>query len=256
MIVENLKYARSESRLYRKRFGNLRGLLFWWSMRRDYKLNHGTLFSAAVPDLRSKVYMRAGTSDLMVFRQVICSGETDFKLGFEPSFIVDAGANIGLSTIVLASRYPNCKIIALEVESANFELLCQNVSSYANVKAVKKALWCTDESVKILNPTDAAWAFRVVETTKDDPDAIAAVSLKTLLAENGGELSLLKLDIEGAELEILQQTPESWINKTRVLAIELHDRFRPGCSDALENLLKDRQYREYRQGEYRVVHFA
>jgi len=107
------------------------------------------------------------------------------------------------------------------------------------------------------NPEAEAWAYRVIGTKHDDPDAIAAISLKTLLAKSGEkEISLLKLDIEGAELDILQGQPENWLNDTRVLAIELHDRFRPGCSDALENMLKDRQYSEHRQGEYRVVHFA
>jgi FkbM family methyltransferase len=204
----------------------------------------------------TKVYLRAGTSDLAVFDQVICSGETDFDLNLEPSFIVDAGANIGLSSIVLATRYPNCKIVALEVDGANFELLCKNVESYANVKPVKKAIWSTDGSVKISNPMAEAWAFQVVSAARDDPDAIEAISLKTLVLESGAqEISLLKLDIEGSELDILLWQPESWINHTRVLAIELHDRFRPGCTDALENVLKDRRYREYRQGEYRVVHF-
>lgn len=257
MIIKNLKYAALQSQPYRRKFGNFRGLVFWWSTRRTYKLNPGTLFDLTVPGLKTKVFLRARTSDLNVFNQVICSGETNFDLDSEPHFIVDAGANIGLSSIVLATRYPNCKIIALEVDSANFELLCKNVESYGNVKPVKKALWSRDGSVKISNPMAEAWAYRVVEAEHDDPDAIAAISLKTLLAETGDkEISLLKLDIEGAELDILQGQPENWIDNTKVLAIELHDRFRPGCSAALENLLKGRQYREYHQGEYRVVHFA
>jgi FkbM family methyltransferase len=217
----------------------------------------GALFDLTVPGLLASVFLRAGTSDLAVFNQVICSGETDFNLDCEPRFIIDAGANIGLSSIVLATRYPSCKIVALEVDGANFELLCKNVRPYPNVQPVKKALWSTDGSVKISNPTAEAWAFQVVSAEHDDPDAIAAISLKTLLEESGAkEISLLKLDIEGAELDILKGQPENWIGSTRVLAIELHDRFRPGCSDALENMLTGRQYREYQQGEYRVLHFA
>jgi FkbM family methyltransferase len=217
----------------------------------------GTLFDLTVPGLSASVFLRAGTSDLDVFNQVICSGETDLILDGEPRFIIDAGANIGLSSIVLATRYPSCTIVALEVDGANFELLCKNVEPYPNVQPVKKALWSTDGSVKISNPNAEAWAFRVVPAEPGDPEAIAAISLKTLLEESGAkEISLLKLDIEGAELDILEGQPENWIRNTRVLSIELHDRIRPGCSDALENLLNGRQYREYQQGEYRVVHFS
>lgn len=257
MLMKNLNYIISESLPYRTRFGNFRGILLWCSARRDYKLSKGTLYALDVPGLSHKIWLRAGTSDLMVFRQIFCEGETEFDLDLPPPyFIVDAGANIGLSSIMFALRWPNSQIVALEVDSGNYQLLCKNVEQYANVFALKKALWGTDGYVKILNPNAEPWAFQVVNAGQNDPGAIEAISLDRILADSGKKsFSLLKIDIEGAELDLLQSNASTWINKTKAIAIELHDRFRPGCSAAFDAILSDRVHSETQQGEYRIVQF-
>jgi len=255
MFIDNLNYISSNSALYRKQFGTLNGLFLWLKFRRDYKLPHGSIYKTKIPSPSTTINLRAGTSDLMVFKQVICSGETDFKLPFRPRFIIDAGANIGFSSIIFASKYPDCKIIALEVETTNYELLCMNTANYPNIKPVKKALWGHDCHVKISNPLAEPWAFQVIETNSDDPESIEAISIETLLNEyEQSELSLLKVDIEGSEVDLLRDTPK-WLEHTRAIAIELHDRIRPGCTEAFEHLLSGRHYTEFQQGEYRIVYF-
>lgn len=54
--------------------------------------------------------------------------ETDF--GQNLAFIIDAGANIGLTSVYLANRFPNARILALEVDQQNFELLAENARPY------------------------------------------------------------------------------------------------------------------------------
>lgn len=233
--------------------------MLWFKVRQDYKVLLGSLYSIKVPYLKHKIWLRAGTSDLMVFRQICCSGETEFELGEEltpPHFIVDAGANIGLSSIIFAIRWPNSKIIALEIDSENYSLLCKNIAQYSNVIPLKKALWGTDGYVRISTPTAEPWAFQVVQTEKDDPAAIEAISLGQILTENGEKIfSLLKIDIEGAEIDVLQSNTSNWIDNTKTIAIELHDRFRPGCTAALDRLLSGRQYNEKQPGEHRIINF-
>ncbi len=41
-------------------------------------------------------------------------------------------------------------------------------------------------------------------------------------------IDLLKVDIEGAEIEVFESCP--WIKNVQITAIELHERVRPGCS--------------------------
>jgi hypothetical protein len=42
---------------------------------------------------------------------------------------------------------------------------------------------------------------------------------------------VLKVDIEGAEREVFAD-PSAWIDRVGVIIVELHDRFRTGCSRA------------------------
>jgi hypothetical protein len=66
------------------------------------------------------------------------------------------------------------------------------------------------------------------------------------------KLDILKLDIEGSEVEVLSQT-DSWIHTCGTMIIELHDRFRPGCSDALTHALADYQFERGEAGEKTII---
>ena len=44
-------------------------------------------------------------------------------------------------------------------------------------------------------------------------------------------IDLLKVDIEGAEIEVFASCP--WMKNVQITAIELHERIRPGCNDVL-----------------------
>jgi hypothetical protein len=56
-------------------------------------------------------------------------------------------------------------------------------------------------------------------------------------------VDILKLDIEGAEYEVLCTAPE-WTERVGIIAIETHDRFRPGCSDMFESVASKFPFRQ------------
>lgn len=70
------------------------------------------------------------------------------------------------------------------------------------------------------------------ETTADDPNAFKTVTVAKLLKDSGfDEIDLLKVDIEGAEKEVFGAADvDEWLPKVKVIAIELHDRMKDGCS--------------------------
>lgn len=51
------------------------------------------------------------------------------------------------------------------------------------------------------------------------------------------QIDLLKLDIEGAELELFAEDYQHWLSNTQILMIELHDWFRKGCSKSFFSAL-------------------
>lgn len=246
---------RSASEKYRRRYGQIKGFLLWIHLRRHVRVTRGMLHEVSVPGFDQQIFLRAGTSDVLVFIQIFVDGELDFDMCEDPTKIVDGGANIGLASIYFAHRFPNSRIVALEVDQSNFELLTRNTKGYPNITCVRKALWSGQAQLSIVNPADEPWAFRVGEAQKGDATSIAALGVSDLLEQfEGHRIDLLKIDIEGAEKEVFQNGVKDWIDCIGVIAVELHDNIVPGCSQALTKALVGRNHRMGRSGEYTIVH--
>jgi len=83
---------------------------------------------------------------------------------------------------------------------------------------------------------------------------IEAIGVEELLDESGIQtLDLLKMDIEGGERDVFTLAPERWLHRVRMIMVELHDRYRPGCSAALERVIRAGHYRVTRSGEYHLL---
>lgn len=245
------------SKKYRQRFGQVAGFLLWFHLRQHLDHIRGTWHSVRVPGFHDPVTLRAGTSDVLAFIQLFIDGELDFQMPKEPATIVDAGANIGLASLYFANRFPKAKILALEVDQANFELLVRNTKAYANITCLKKAVWSKQAQLNILNPTDEPWAFRVGEVASADGTSIPAVGIHDLLTEfESGRIDLLKMDIEGAEKEVFQNGADKWIDRIGVIAVELHDNIAPGVSQLLNKALQGRNHKVSTSGEYTIVRLA
>tara|TARA_Y100001934_G_scaffold270838_1_gene356382 strand:+ start:168 stop:452 length:285 start_codon:yes stop_codon:yes gene_type:complete len=78
--------------------------------------------------------------DQEVFDEVFLSGEFDIDFG-APSFILDAGAHIGLSSVYFANRFPNAIVLAIEPDASNYNILCKNALAYPNIKPIQGGLW-------------------------------------------------------------------------------------------------------------------
>lgn len=177
--------------------------------------------------LAHPVHLRARTSDLMVYQEVIVHDQYGCDLPENPKVIVDVGANIGLTSAYFASRFPGARILAIEPEEDNFRLLRQNLRRYRNVQPIRAALWSSNARVDVRDVGTGSWAFQVEESLAG---SVPAITLSTLLKENSvSYVDVLKIDIEGAEIEVFRETP-GWLPKVGLLIIELHDHLKKGCS--------------------------
>lgn len=184
--------------------------------------------------------LRVKTSDERVYNETLCRGAYAVDLSFTPNVILDAGANIGAATVFFANRYPKAMILAIEPEESNYALLARNVALYPNVFPFRAALWNCNGEISVSEAgsdygTSGNWAF----VTHDVPggNRVRAVTLDALMHETGVKsIDLAKIDIEGAEQELFQNT--EWLSGVRCLMIETHDRFRPGCSLAVDSAMK------------------
>jgi FkbM family methyltransferase len=195
--------------------------------------------AAHPPCIRNPVQLRLKTSDESTYLQTLMWKQYAFDLPFYPATIVDAGANIGMASIYFAHKYPGAKIVAIEAEASNFDMLTRNTRPYPAIIPMHAALWNRDGEISVGEPDPATganghWAF----VTRDGAgDKVRAVTMRTLMKEMQIEtVDLIKIDIEGAEKEVFEES--NWLKHVRCLMIELHDRYRPGCSEAVESAVQ------------------
>lgn len=185
-----------------------------------------------LPGIRNTVRLRDNIADRKLFKQLIFHREYQLPLSLDPHFIIDAGANIGLSTLFFASSYPTAEIVAIEPEIRNFTLLRHNTRNYPNIRCLHAGVWSKPTTLEITNPTGSSTGFIVNEVPADNPSQTLGVTTTDILATYRKTfIDLYKMDIEGAEKEVLSENSD-WLGKTKILIIELHDRKRPGCSRA------------------------
>lgn len=241
---------------FRARYGPLRGLRFGLQWRRAlYAASPGTIVGLNVPGLAAPVYVRARTVDVELFDRILVHGQAELPVPGDPAFIVDAGANIGLTAVYFASRWPRARIVALEIEEGNFALLRRNVAPYPNVTPLLCGLWSGPAALTIENPGAEPWAFMAAKAPRGTHGrTVAALGVLDVMRRFGVErIDLLKVDIEGSEREVFGPGAEAWLDRVGCIAVELHDWFVPGCQDALDRAVAGRPLRRDVVGEYTVL---
>lgn len=184
--------------------------------------------------LRYPFDLRNNEFDYYTYLEVILNRGYDVSFALTPKTIIDGGGNIGLTAAFFATKFPEASIVTLEPDKANFQLLQQNTAPYQNIRPVCAGLWPQTAHLVVNDYGQGANSLVVEETAAETPGAVPAYSITNVLAQMGWtSVDLLKLDVEGAEKEIFSHNYESWLPKTRVLMVEMHDRMKKGCSKAV-----------------------
>jgi FkbM family methyltransferase len=134
------------------------------------------------------------------------------KLSFsENPIIIDIGANVGIVSFYFAKKYPNAKIFAYEPHPLNFENLVKGIkkNNITNIIPFNLAVFSkSDLDVKIFlheNNTSASSVFRFLP--KDPYVEVKTISLEDIIKQNNiSYIDFLKIDCEGAEFDILENT--------------------------------------------------
>jgi FkbM family methyltransferase len=191
--------------------------------------------SVSLPGIRHPFRLRPQRADGISFREIFLRRLYDLSLPqtIQPKVIIDGGANIGMTSIFFANRYPNARIISVEPDENNFTVLADNVRPYPQITPVKSAIWHKKEQIHVVDKGYGDRGF-MIEKNAPGTTVLEAMSLPDLLQAHGiTQIDILKLDIEGSEKEVFSQNYESWLPYTRCLIIELHDRMKPGCSQTV-----------------------
>jgi len=200
-------------------------------------VHHAAELTVSRADLKAPLALRLPSADFATYQQVMVKRDYDFASTTPPRTIIDAGAHIGLASVWFANRFPDARILAVEPESANFELLQRNAASYANITPVRAAIWDAEVELDVIDPGLGTWGFMTSaagdrEVRGERRERVRGVTIDGLMREHGlDHIDVLKLDIEGAEREVFA-APGAWLERTDLIVAELHERLKVGCNRA------------------------
>ena len=139
-------------------------------------------------------------SDFAVLNEVLVQDIYAFGLPADaPAVILDLGAHIGTSVLRFRAEYPAARIVAVEPDPSTFERLRHNVGGLPGVELRAEAVAAHDGTVAF-HPAAQSWASRLDGDGHGVP--VRARTLTSLLTTIP-PADLLKLDIEGAERDVL-----------------------------------------------------
>ena len=134
-------------------------------------------------------------------------------------YIIDAGANIGLGTIYFKLLCPQSTVIAFEPDDKAYNALQYNVDSFGltDVQLIKKGLW--DDNALLMFYAEGADGGRIVAAS--DEDRMVSIETERLVSYLDRKVDFLKMDIEGAEIRVIQDCQE-YLTNVENLFVEYH----------------------------------
>jgi FkbM family methyltransferase len=256
------QYLRRQRWRYQRLLRQLRAAVRWFGWREALPL-WGAAFGltgveAVVHSRHVPAPLHVRPADLPLYGQIIERAAYALPWSRAPRVVIDAGAHIGFTAIYLAHHYPQAQIYSLEPAASNFRLLRTNAAFYPQITPIHAALWneATELDVVTSNRQMHPGTFRTLAPTAATPfqitGQVTATTVPHLLADyNIDFIDLLKVDIEGAEKEVLAEA-EAWIERVGVIIMEPHDRFHPGCTEAFLNATRAFDL-HWQQGEHLIA---
>jgi FkbM family methyltransferase len=171
--------------------------------------------------------------DLRIFRQSILLGAYYTKLIESKStpLIIDAGANIGASTLWFASNFPGSRVVAIEPEESNCQILRRNCDGL-NVSLMEGAIGSHGGHSFLHDPGGGEWSYQVRPDGKGKQVTLySAAGIVADCKASGVQPFLCKIDIEGGEADLFRDNT-AWVSEFAVIVIELHDWLFPGTSNS------------------------
>lgn len=194
-----------------------------------------------VVELKNSLYVKLRDekhSDYMVLKQVFSLKQYEIlssiiQLNMKANkiaTIIDAGANVGYTSLFFLNSFNNGFVYAVEPSPENASMYIENIRLNKLEEKVKlypmalsaKAGLKYSLNTKFRDALD--WA---ITTNEDKSGTIEGITIGEIVSENKiTNITLLKMDIEGAEQYIFDKSSDlSFLEITSTIAIEIHDEF-------------------------------
>lgn len=163
---------------------------------------------------------------------------------------IDLGANYGKYTALLAESAS--KVYAFEPDPATLDILRKNVGDRRNVEVRPEAAGTSEDTLKLyrLNVEEASSDVVASEASTlvkrkgilpvvESGIEVRVIDFPDFLLALEGEVGILKIDIEGAEIALLERMLETGaIMRCRYVFVETHERLYPEHRAPLDALIR------------------
>jgi FkbM family methyltransferase len=202
-----------------------------------------------------------GDSPLYIFNEVFveqCYTKSGFYHPKSGDTVLDLGANIGLFALFLQWKARDTRVHCFEPAVETRGRLQQNVRANGLEKCVSVYPFAVSDHshvsyLKQARKTGVRSLFENNHYNGAGEEAVNCVSLNQVLALCGvGQVDFLKVDVEGAEIEVFEGAQSDTLDRIRRVALEFHDAFRPGCCERVTKILSANGFRflevDYQRG--------
>lgn len=191
-------------------------------------------------------YFRPTASDLHVLREVFVHRAYEYP--YEDVIgpvrrVLDLGSNIGVSGLYFSLRFPEAELVCVEPVEQNVAVLRHNARANRlpwRIEAVAVAAaagrtelyasrwWASSSTTKAVAEARRALPHRPESVLGGQVAQVPTATVDDLLARAGWDtVDVVKMDIEGAEREVLLDVAPHWLERTGVLVLDIHAKYVP-----------------------------
>jgi FkbM family methyltransferase len=211
-----MKLPKSRIRRFRLYFEYYQyfGFSFIYSLIRNKKRKEARLFGRVMHYTQMFWFLHT-------LKEIFIDKVYQFACDTTDPYILDCGSNIGLSIVYFKQLFPAARIIGFEPDPINFSILSSTLKEFGlnDVAIYQKAIWKENGTLQFDSFGSVGSRLSGARTDVRDVVNVETVSLQSFLRNR--VVDFLKLDIEGAELAVLESCAGELANVTN-LFVEYH----------------------------------
>ena len=221
-LIHHFKTLQNINRLeLNKNLKNSIKRTYWWAI----ILKRIDLRKKSVNVAGYKVSFLSNWAFQYLFKEIFIDQEYHFITTNKCPLIIDCGSNIGMSILYFKLIYPSSRIIAFEPDLNSFLCLKKNIeqNNLQDVVVYNKAVSDSEGSIAFYFNSENPGALDmsiIQERMYKKIKEVDAVHLSRYISER---VDFLKIDIEGAESDVIQELSNSGkLNYINQMVIEYH----------------------------------
>jgi FkbM family methyltransferase len=185
----------------------------------------------------TELLVRPGTADVVAVHDTFCGAYHRSPWELTGPLIVDLGANIGLTMVDYALTYPEARVYGVELDSDNADLARRNTVVFGpRCRVITAGVSARSGPITYSAPAGNFVSFRLGGAPDREGRGLTLDDALEELGVADEAIDLMKIDIEGAESDILLAGGR-WAERTMHLLVEVHAPWTVGeCVEALQKL--------------------